>query len=566
MSTWVKRLFAPPIFEDDEDKTRNAALLNAILWAAFAMVSAAAPILIVFNEDRTGVILSVVMVAVFILVVLGLIGMLRRGRVRLTGTLLASFLLVIITATIYTFGGIRNTTVSGYLLVIFISGLLLGGRAALIFGLLSILTALGVFCAERLGIIPIPFAAEVYFDSWGMLFALSGLTAVLVGLAHRGIANALERARRSERTLVVVNRELEASRDELRIHAQNLERRATRLRAATQVAHDATIARDLDELLDLAADMIRERLGFYHVSIFLVDDRGEQAVLRAAAGEAGSQMLEQRYRLKVGEAGAVGYVTAVGLSRTIRDVGGDAAYLDNPLLPETRSEMTLPLRVGEEIIGALDMQSREMEVFDEEDVTIFQTMADQLAVAIQNTRLLRDMERTVRELEAVSGRYTREAWRVERSRGYRYRGLGVEPVSEQPQEVGQAWLAGSSVISGAEDGRDETGNRLAVPVKLRDQVIGVLSLRFEGDPASPETVSLIEEIADRLAIALESARLLEETQSRAQREQTIRKITEQMRRAVDVETILQTTIAQLGEAVGAPRVYVRLGAEAEKEE
>ncbi|MBU0702956.1 MAG: GAF domain-containing protein [Chloroflexi bacterium] len=565
MSTWVKRLFAPPIFEDDEDKTRNAALLNAILWAAFTMVAAAAPILILFNEDRTGMILSAVMVAVFSLVVLSLIWMLRRGRVRLTGTLLASFLLVIITATIYTFGGIRNTTVSGYLLVIFIAGLLLGGRAALVFGLLSILAALGVFGAERFGTIPIPFAAEVDFDSWGMLFALSGLTAVLVGLAHRGIANALERARHSERTLIVVNKELEASRDELRVHAQNLERRATRLRAAAQVAHDATIARDLDELLDQAADMIRERFGFYHVGIFLVDDRGEQAVLRAAAGEAGSQMLEQRYRLKVGEAGAVGYVTAAGLSRTIQDVGGDAAYLDNPLLPETRSEMTLPLRVGEEIVGALDVQSREMGVFDEEDVMIFQTMADQLAVAIQNTRLLRDMKGTVRELEVVSGRYTQEAWRVERSRGYRYRGLGVEPVSEQPQEVDQAWLAGSSVISGAEDGRDDTGNRLAVPVKLRDQVIGVLSLRFEGDPASPETVLLVEEIADRLAIALESARLLEETQSRAQRERTIRKITEQMRRAVDVETILQTTIAQLGEAVGAPRVYVRLSAEVEKE-
>ena len=342
---------------------------------------------------------------------------------------------------------------------------------------------------------------------------------------------------------------------------RNLERRSVQLQVAAEVARDATAARDLDELLNGAVNLIRDRFGFYHAGIFLLDDRGEYAVLRAATGEAGSQMLERGHRLKVGQVGIVGYVTATGLSRIVLDVGEDAVYFDNPLLPETRSEMALPLHAGGKIIGALDVQSREPEAFDEEDVAISQTMADQLAVAIQNIRLLQETQRTVRELQAISGRYTQEAWRAEQSRGYRYRGLGVEPVSEQPPEVRQAWLEGQPVISGAGD----TVNALAVPVKLRDQVMGVLDLHFEGEPVSPETVSLVEEVADRLALAMESARLFEETQSRARRERTIRKITEQMRRAVDVETILQTTITRLGEAVGAPRVYVRLGAEVENE-
>jgi len=345
---------------------------------------------------------------------------------------------------------------------------------------------------------------------------------------------------------------------------RNLERRSIQLQVAAEVARDATTARDLDELLNRTVDLVRDRFGFYHTGIFLVDDLGEYAVLRAATGEAGRQMLEREHRLKIGEVGIVGYVTATGLSRIVLDVGGDAVYFDNPLLPETRSEMALPLRVGGEVIGALDVQSREAEAFDDEDVAILQTMADQLAVIIQNIRLVREAQQTVRELEAASGRYIKEAWRAEQSRGYRYRGLGIEPVYEHPPQVRQAWRQERSIISSQSE--TDATNNLAVPLKLRDQVLGVLNLRFEGETASPEMVALVENVADRLAMALESARLFGETQSRARREQTIRQITEQMSRAVDVETILQTTITRLGEAVGAPRVYVRLGTEVENEE
>lgn len=562
MFTWVRRLVAPPVLEDD-DQARNAVLLNTFLWATFGIIVASAPALIIFNTSASGVFLSTVLVVLFALAVLGLIRVLRRGRVRLATILISSLLWATFTVTIYVFGGIRNTTASGYLLVIFIAGFLLGGRSALVFGLLSILSALAVFCAERYWTLPIPFTSQADFDSLGMLFALSGLMAVLVSLARRSASDALERARRNERALAESNLELQASRGELEMRAQKLERRAVQLRAAAEVARDATTARDLDELLNRAVNLVRERFGFYHSGIFLVDDLGEYAVLRAAAGEAGRQMLEREHRLKVGEVGIVGHVTATGSSRIALDVGEDAVYFDNPLLPETRSEMALPLRLGGEIIGALDVQSREAEAFDDEDVAILQTMADQLAVTIQNIRLVREAQQTVRELEVASGRYIQEAWRAEQSRGYRYRGLGVEPVSEHPSQVRQAWQQERSIISAQSEA--DAANNLAVPLKLRDQVLGVLNLRFEGEPASPEMVKLVEDVADRLALSLESARLFGETQSRARREQTIRQITEQMGRAVDVETILQTTITRLGEAVGAPRVYVRLGAEVENE-
>ncbi len=175
-----------------------------------------------------------------------------------------------------------------------------------------------------------------------------------------------------------------------------LKRRATQLQVASQVARDATAARELDELLDRAVSLIRDRFGFYHAGIFLVDKRGECAVLRAAVGQAGRKMLKEGYRLKLNEESALGNVIHTGRSRIAPDVRNKARPGDDHLLPESRSEMTLPLKVGERIIGALNVQSDEKAAFDEGDVQALQTMADQLAVAMEKMRLF---ERTQAALE-----------------------------------------------------------------------------------------------------------------------------------------------------------------------
>ena len=366
----------------------------------------------------------------------------------------------------------------------------------------------------------------------------------------------------------------------------DLVHRSVQLQAAAEVARDATSARQLDELVNRAVNLIQDRFGFYHASIFLVDEAGEYAVLRAATGEAGRQMLEQGYRLKVGEVGIVGYVTAQGEPRIAGpqhasglDVGADAVHVANPLLPETRSQMGLPLRLGRRVIGALDVHSQEEAAFDQDDVAVLQTMADQLAVAIENVRLLHEMQQTVRELEVAYGRHTQESWRAvaqasRQPRGYRYRRLGIEPVTEQPQEARQAWLQGRTVTITSQSevaldrqenghpGRSEQSHRataVAVPLKLRDQVIGVFSVRSTDEAISPEAISLIEEVADRLALALENARLLQETQQRAERDRLIANITAQVRSSMDPETILQTAVREIGVALGTDRAFVRLG-------
>jgi methyl-accepting chemotaxis protein len=182
---------------------------------------------------------------------------------------------------------------------------------------------------------------------------------------------------------------------------QRVTERTHQLEAAAQVAREAVAIRDVDHLLDQTTRLISERFGFYHVSIFLLDEAGEYAVLRAAASEGGQRMLASAHKLKVGEAGIVGYVTTSGEPRIALDVGEDTAFFSNPNLPDTRSEMALPLKVQERVIGVLDVQSAEAAAFSEEDVAVLQVMADQLAIAIENAQLLHATQQTVHELSSA---------------------------------------------------------------------------------------------------------------------------------------------------------------------
>jgi len=232
---------------------------------------------------------------------------------------------------------------------------------------------------------------------------------------------------------------------------------------------------------------------------------------------------------------------------------------NNPLLPKTRSEMALPLRSGGEIIGAMTIQSTEEAAFSEEDIVVLQTMADQLANAIQVSRLLRSTERNLKQLRAAYGEYTLEAWRrlVERAGeiGYRYRGLDVERVQEKEPQVERAWREGRPIYA-----RDErTGEAtVAVPIKLRDRVIGVISMRSREGKIAPDAVETVEAINERLAMALETTRLLEETRRSVMREQLVTEIGARIRGQLEIESVLETALRELGRVLNAQRAEARL--------
>jgi GAF domain-containing protein len=339
----------------------------------------------------------------------------------------------------------------------------------------------------------------------------------------------------------------------------DLERRSSQLETAAQVAREAAAIQDVGRLLDTTVHHISERFGFYHAGLFLVDEAGESAVLQVASSEGGRHMLARGHKLKVGEEGIVGYVAATGDSRIALDVEADAVFLNNPDLPGTRSEVALPLKVRGQVIGVLDIQSTQESAFSEENVAILQTMADQVALAIANARLLEESQSALRELETLYGRRVREIWQERQARqpaAYRYTGVGVEAVAPSfALERGGEGAAGAGPAAG------EAPAMLVAPIRLREQTIGSIVLQRDPDqnPWSAEEVSLVEELSTQIALALENAHLLEETQRRAEQEQILGQMTARFTRSLDMDTLLQTAVRELGQLLQVDEVSVHIG-------
>jgi len=347
---------------------------------------------------------------------------------------------------------------------------------------------------------------------------------------------------------------------------RDLEDQGLRLRVAAEIARDAASARDLRELLTRAAELICNRFSFYHTGIFLLDNDKEFAVLVASPTEAGRQMMENNHKLRVGEMGIVGRVSATGEPRVTLDTGTDAVYFNNPYLPNTHSEMALPLKVETDIIGVLDVQSDQPEAFNEDDVAIMQILADQLATAIQRTRLLQEVERNLSELEAAYGRFTVDNWkRMSENRsasniGYRFNNIRLEPITELPELAGEALKTGTTVNSNGSNGEKEKEHKVAVPIKLRGQSIGVVSFVLK-EGYDTNTIAIVESAAERLAAAMESARLYEEARLRADREQSISRVTSAISASTEYEQILQTTVREIGNILSDTEVAIQILAE-----
>jgi GAF domain-containing protein len=357
---------------------------------------------------------------------------------------------------------------------------------------------------------------------------------------------------------------------------QRVAERTRGLEAAAQVSRATTSVLDPEELLRQVAELVRERFDLYYVGLFLTqqetDDVGatprgrprEWAVLRAGTGEAGQQMLADGHRLEAGGESMIGWCITHGQARIALDVGHEAVRFDNPLLPETRSEMALPLRSRGRVIGAMTVQSKAEAAFDEADVAVMQTMADQVAVAIDNAHLFAETEAALKELETVHRSYMRETWseylHVAETTGYDTAGLGT--VSRQEIEQAMAGRGPAAVD------QEEAGlhSALVAPIMLRDEVIGVLGIHDQAGTGPPrkwteDEMRMVEGVANRLALAAENLRLLDETRRRAARERLAREITDQIRAAVSVEDAVQRAMQGMSRALGASEMVARIGTE-----
>lgn len=328
------------------------------------------------------------------------------------------------------------------------------------------------------------------------------------------------------RELTQTQKNLEGSITE---RARDLEQRAFQLQIAAQIAQDTAAARDLEELLNRTVNVIRERFNFYYVGIFLVDDNREYTVLRAATGEAGKALLQRGYRLKVGDVGIVTYVASTGDMRIVNNVDFDFVYRREALLPQTRSEAALPLSIETNVIGVLDVQSIQVNAFSEGDVASLQILADQIAVAIQNARLVGELDSRLKEINLLYQRYTRESWSEqtsgEHTTGYQYDMSQVVP-AQQRLPLDQLNKSGAQTIIMAGQG-GKLKPTLVAPLKMFDQVVGAIGVESEdaGHQWTAEETALLDAVSSQVALALDNARLLDETQKRAEQLRLLQEIT-----------------------------------------
>jgi GAF domain-containing protein len=289
-----------------------------------------------------------------------------------------------------------------------------------------------------------------------------------------------------------------------------------------------------------------------------LDTAREYAVLSASNSDGGQRMLERSHRLKIGETGMVGYVTSTGKPRIALDTGTDAVFFNNPDLPETRSEIALPLRVGEEIIGALDVQSLESNAFKLEDINTLATLADQVSIAIQNARQYEETRRALVESNALSKQFVQTGWsrftRTSKLEGIRHTGAKSTLLYKK---------SGKSKDEGDSDrvqlktkGR---GAVLSLPVKLRGEVIGAVDIRSpENRQWDQDELDIVTAIIERSAIAMENARLLADSQKLAAKERTIGEISTKISAQSEVNELLKTATQELGRTLPGMEISIQL--------
>lgn len=344
--------------------------------------------------------------------------------------------------------------------------------------------------------------------------------------------------RRLEVEFFETQQQVNTTLDELKNERNNLENnvsaRTRQLRRVNEITRSISSILDPDELLSSIVQHIGNEFDCYYTAIFLLDASGQWAELKEATGEAGRVLRENKHRFDANGKNMVGTTIRTRQPRILLDIMNDPARFENPLLPYTRSQITLPLIVGDQVLGALDLQSTKDNAFESQDIDALQNMANQVAIALENARLFREAQQSLSELRATQRQYLETAW--------------TTIASEQDLEYG----------IGDEENTGET-KEIEVPLALRDQIIGQISMAINED-WTPDQRILVEAIATQAALALENARLVEESQSTASRERLANEIISKIWASTSVDAILQTTVRELGRALEAYEVNIEISA------
>ncbi|MEA3349323.1 MAG: GAF domain-containing protein [Chloroflexota bacterium] len=338
--------------------------------------------------------------------------------------------------------------------------------------------------------------------------------------------------------------DLEHERVQLQNRAQDLERRETQIRTAAEISHAISVELDTEKIFHQIVTLVKERFNLYYVGVFMLDDQGLFAILKIGSGEAGQKMVADGHKLAVGGASMIGWATSHRQARIALDTGKEAVRFQNPYLPLTRSELALPIISKDRVLGAMTVQSKRPDAFDENDIIVLQGIANSLATAIDHARLLDQTKESLQEVQGLHRQYLTGAW---------------DDVIAREDELSYSVEDATKFIEG-----DPT--IIEVPLILRDQIIGAITVERGEETWSPQDEAFLENIALQAALALENARLVEHTQRNAQYNRTIAEITRQIWTSTDVDTILRTSLQELGQTLQASDGLIQLNVSGDQEE
>jgi GAF domain-containing protein len=539
----------PPIFPEDEDKTRKAKYAHVIALAFLAIAIVFEAGLRLFGNYVRLTLLDLSFLVLVAICVIGLF-LLKKGYVRHVSILLVSLTWLATNGLAATGFGIKDSSYIINFAIILMAGLLLSWQASLVVTFMSVFSGFALAYAEQNGLITVPsYAVTSFARDITFVFVLNG---VLIFLLISGLENALKRSRTSLKALESANSSLSYTQSELQnrtnqltISNEQLENRTQKLHAIAMVTRTAASIQNFDLLLSSITGTISKELGYYHVGLFLVDENREFAILRSTNTVGGARMLTRGYRVPVGQLNPISFVAQTGQPRIVLFEKEDLTSHHNPELPDTRSEIVLPLKSGDQIIGVLDIQSAEADAFVESDISTLSILADQVAITIQNSFLYEQSLSALRKAGIESTLAAAEAWKsYEKSvqtKGYFYDGIKSEPLKD------------------LKDGR-KGNNSLLIPVELRGQTIGRFKLNLS-DPTrqwTDDELAMVKATAERVALALEGVRLLEEAQKRATREAFLSDVATKLSASFQLDSILRDTVQELGQTLKNSTVTFQL--------
>ncbi len=474
-------------------------------------------------------------------VILAIFALWRRAPYKLRANV---FLFILYVASIYSFYQSGFTANGGAILLcytilaVILFGPKQGGRAAM----LSLATLAFLAFAYKSILFPAPKTINLLtvtstadWIRFGFpLIFLIGLSATSISILLITLNTNLNQARLLSTSLQAEQRKLDRL---LKEGISRLERRELQMRTASQISREISTNLDPKILLEKVVNSIRDNFDLYYVGLFLVDLDERYAVLRAGTGEAGKQMIAAGHRLEIGGVSMIGWCISNHQARIALDVGSEQVRFNNPYLPRTHSEMALPIVFQNQALGALSIQSVEPNAFGDEDIVILQGIADSLAIALENSQLFQNTQQALEELRLYNKNYIQETW------GRTLASQGELSFTFQNQE---ALLPTGDL------------HEVSIPVTLRDEKIGDIRLETGGEKFNAEDLSFLDAVLTQTALALENARLLEETQRRAVQEQKINDLSTQLSKASSIEYILQTAARELGQLPMVSEVSVQL--------